>query len=216
MRGGGGRAVRPAAVRWARWTQGSTTGGIRGMRAFLQALPTLIGVLFGAGATYLSTIATERSRWRRTQSVRWDERRIVAYTEYAHSLKRLLTVIVRIAAFKGVHPEDDPLDPVKGLPLLVAANQERTVMWEAVLMLGSPEVITSARSWHENAALLQLLALAQPTRAAWSEAIEASSQARRGFYEAVRRDLGIPTSGSTEVFEWQIAKYLAESSDGPD
>ena len=188
------------------------------MHAFLQALPALLGVLFGAGATFLSTSATERSRWRRAQSVRWDERRIATYTDYAHSVKHLITLIVRIAAFNKIHPEDDPLDPAEGLPLLAAAGEERTVKWEAVLMLGSPEVIRAARAWHQSASELQMLALKQPGGAGmpWIEAIEASSQARRGFYAAVRHELGIPTTGSTEVFEWQMTKYLLEHSAAAD
>jgi hypothetical protein len=186
------------------------------MHAFLQALPALVGVLFGAGATYLSTTATERSRWQRTQSVRWDERRIATYTDYAHSVKHLITVIVRIAAFTKVHPDDDPLDPAEGLPLLAAAGEDRTVKWEAVLMLGSAEVIAAARAWHQSASELQALALKQPSALTWIEAIEASSQARRGFYTAVRHDLGIPMTGSTEVFEWQMTKYLIEKGAGAD
>lgn len=178
------------------------------MRPFLQALPALLGVLFGAAATYLSTTATERSRWRRTQSVRWDERRIAAYTDYAHTVKRLITVVVRIAAANDVFPDDDRLDPAEGLPLLAAMSEERTVKWEAVLLLGSPEVIKAARRWHQGVQELQVLALKQPGAGTWIETIEATSQARRRFYEAVRRELGIPISGSTDVFEWQMTKHL--------
>lgn len=181
------------------------------MRPFLQALPALLGVFFGAAATYLSTTATERSRWQRSQSVRWDERRIAAYTDYAHTVKHLITVIVRIAAFNGVHPDTDRLDPAEGLPLLAAVSEERTVKWEAVLLLGSPEVIKAARTWHQDAGELQLLAVAPPDDRAWRAAIEATSRARRGFYEAVRQELGIPISGSTDVFEWQMPKYLQSS-----
>jgi len=184
------------------------------MHAFLQALPALVGVLFGAGATYLSTTATERSRWQRTQSVRWDERRIAAYTDYAHTVKRLITVIVRIAAANDVFADDDRLDPAEGLPLLVAVAEERTVRWEAMLLLGSPEVIRAARRWHQGVQDLQGLALKQPGARSWIETIEATSQARRGFYEAAWRELGIPMSGSSDVFEWQMTKHL-ESTMAP-
>ena len=49
-----------------------------------------------------------------------------------------------------------------------------------------------------------------PTRSALIEpsTIEATSQGRRGFYEAVRRELGIPIPGRTDVFEWQMTKHL--------
>jgi hypothetical protein len=56
------------------------------MQALLQQLPTLVGVLVGAAATYVATSTAERSRWRRQQSVRWDIHRYEAYAEYAHAL----------------------------------------------------------------------------------------------------------------------------------
>ncbi|MEY9931642.1 hypothetical protein ABH926_006291 [Catenulispora sp. GP43] len=65
-------------------------------------------------------------------------------------------------------------------------------------------------------ALLGVLFGAGATYLTWIAAIEASSQARRGFYAAVRHDLGIPTTGSTEVFEWQMTKYLLEKSAAAD
>jgi hypothetical protein len=179
---------------------------------FFQALPALVGVLLGATATYFSTAATERARWRRTQSVRWDERRIAAYTEYAHTLKHFIAIAVRIAAYNGLHRQEEPLDPAEGFPLLAAAGDQRTVKWEAVLLLGSPEVIRAARRWHQDAGELQPIVLGQPSDMTWLEAVEAISAARRGFYEAVRHDLGIPLTGSSEVFEWQMSWYLKKAA----
>jgi hypothetical protein len=54
------------------------------VQSFVQQLPALIGVLVGALATYAATSAAERARWRRTQSVRWDDKRLTAYAEDAH------------------------------------------------------------------------------------------------------------------------------------
>jgi hypothetical protein len=54
---------------------------------FLQQLPTLVGVLIGAAATYGATSLTERARWRRAQAVRWDEKKVNAYAEYANAVK---------------------------------------------------------------------------------------------------------------------------------
>ena len=61
-------------------------------------MSALVGVLVGAIATYAATAATERARWHRMQSVRWDEKRINVYTEYAHVLKQVITTALRIAA----------------------------------------------------------------------------------------------------------------------
>lgn len=51
-----------------------------------QALP-LVGVAIGAVVSLAVSAVNERTRWRRQQSVRWDERRLNAYAEYAHTVK---------------------------------------------------------------------------------------------------------------------------------
>jgi len=65
---------------------------VYGVQSFIQQMPALIGVLIGAVATYAAKAVTERARWRRAQSVRWDEKRVSVYAEYAHVLKQVITV----------------------------------------------------------------------------------------------------------------------------
>jgi hypothetical protein len=72
------------------------------VKILLQSLPALIGVTLGALATFLTSSATERSRWRRQQAIRWDDKRLSAYTEYANAVKRAISVSVRLAAARGV------------------------------------------------------------------------------------------------------------------
>lgn len=149
-------------------------------------MPALIGVVIGALATFIATAASERARWRREQSVRWDERRLAAYTEYAHAVKRVASIAVRLATHHGTHgPDVDALSPDEALPALAAAGEERTIKWEAILLLGTGRTIAAARRWHE-----------------------AVSAARRGYYLATKSELGIDADTSGEEYEWQLARIV--------
>lgn len=168
-----------------------------------------MGVLIGAGATYVATTAHERSRWRR-QAVRWDERRIVAYLEYAHAVKKVISIAVRLAAAHGVHHDDSWFRGEATEAELLGAEEERTTKWEAVLMLGDESVVAAARKWHQVTFRLMRLAAGQSANLTWNEAIEAAGRARGRFYAAARTDLGVKLGESSEPYEWQMAKWLAE------
>lgn len=71
--------------------------------SFREQLPALIGAVIGAAATYAVTSAAERSRWRREQSVRWDDRRALAYSEYGFAIKKVIAIAVRISAYRDAH-----------------------------------------------------------------------------------------------------------------
>jgi hypothetical protein len=105
------------------------------MASFSEQLPALIGVLLGAGATFGATFATDRARWHRDQSVRWDVKRADAYAEYAFAVKRIISLAVCIAAHRGAHSLGEPLSPDEGTELLADAEHERAVKWETVLLL---------------------------------------------------------------------------------
>jgi len=70
----------------------------------LVQLPALVGVVVGAGASYLIGAATDRARWQRGQSTRWDERRAQAYADYGYAVKALYMQGVRIANSRGLGP----------------------------------------------------------------------------------------------------------------
>jgi hypothetical protein len=67
----------------------------------LKQLPALLGVVVGATGSYLFSDIAERSRWRRQQMVRWDDKRYEAYVSYSHAVKRMVSLAARIAATKG-------------------------------------------------------------------------------------------------------------------
>jgi hypothetical protein len=183
------------------------------VQSFLQQLPTLVGVLIGAVATYAGTSVTERSRWRRAQSVRWDEKRVNAYAEYAHTLKQVITLSLRLAALRDAQPDDDSFPPLDGIAALDAAEEQRTMKWEAVLLLGSSEVVIAGRKWHQHVFSLERLAYGEPTEVSLREAVKEISQARRHFYEAAKRDIGVEIGDAPETYEWQLSKMI-ENADG--
>jgi hypothetical protein len=184
------------------------------VKLLLQSLPALIGVLVGALGTFLSSSATERARWRRQQSVRWDEKRLAAYTDYANAVKHVISVAVRLAAARGVYPDDDWLTRENTVADLTEAEDERTLRWEAVLLLGSDSLILAGREWHQSVFRLMRLSCGQPSDMTWAEAITKTGKARHQFYVAAKADLGVAIGGSSDAYEWQMAKWLTERPEG--
>jgi hypothetical protein len=178
------------------------------VQAFLQQLPALLGVVVGAFATYAATSTAERARWRRSQAVRWDSLRLAAYAEYAHAVKKVSSIAVRVAAHRGIHQDIGALSPEEGLPALAGAEEERTIKWESVLLLGTDKTVVAARAWHESVTRLQRIASGVEAGMTWAQAIAAASKARRGFYEAAKSDIGIAIGESPETYEWQLTKLV--------
>ncbi|MBC6447979.1 hypothetical protein [Actinokineospora xionganensis] len=184
------------------------------MQLFMQQLPTLIGVLVGALATFTATSVAERSRWRRTQSVRWDDKRLAAYAEYAHAVKKVISISVRLAAHHGIHQDLDVLAPEEGLAALALAEEERTMKWETILLLGTDHTVVAARAWHDSVFKLQRIASGVDVESSWADAVGAVSRARRGFYEAAKADIGIKVGDAPESYEWQLSKLVAPAKPG--
>ncbi|WP_329108204.1 hypothetical protein OG792_06205 [Micromonospora sp. NBC_01699] len=178
------------------------------MHPLLLQLPALVGVLVGAVATYVATTAQERGRWRRQQSVRWDERRFAAYSDYAHAIKRVTSIAVRLAAKRGVYHDNFWFGGETSDGELILAEEERTTKWEAVLMLGDDAVVAAAREWHQGTLRLMRLAVGEASDLTWDEAVGSTGQARGRFYTAVRKDLGVKFGDLSEPSEWQMAKWM--------
>jgi hypothetical protein len=166
----------------------------------LDQLPALIGVVVGSLGSYAVQDLTERRRWKRQRSERWDEKRFETYGRYANALKAQLRVAQRIGASLGFHDVADPLPPVDGLPLLADAESRRATEWESVLLVGDAATIAAARSWHETIWTIELLVRQGTVDAeSWTKAHRLASAARDAFYESARHDLGVagdpPPSG---------------------
>jgi hypothetical protein len=113
-----------------------------------QQLPALIGVVVGALASYLVSSATERRRWQREQSSRWDQKRAEAYVDYGNAVKNVFYLCGRIANSRGLGFMREQIDIADALAELGHLASERSAKWETVLLLGGDQTIVAARRWH--------------------------------------------------------------------
>lgn len=158
----------------------------------VQQLLTLAAVVLGAGSTFAATTFTERAKWRRSQDTRWDDRRLAAYSEFANALKQYVQLSYRLAAARGYPATALPIDIEIGLRELAEAEAEKTVKWEAVLLLGSPQAVAAAREW--NRAAWELGWAARGHVIEHEEYVQRYSEMgrrRNDFYERARTDLGV-------------------------
>lgn len=172
------------------------------MNAFIQQLPALIGVVIGALGSYVAIVRGDQARFRRERDARWEERRLEAYAEYARALKRSVTLTYRVASHFGNDPHPHPLSPAEAAPLLAEATAAGDPAGEALLLLGSTQVVEKARVWVSAAVEMQQF-LRTETRdpEAWHALVERQRTGRSGFYSAVRDDLGLPPGPSTH---WSV------------
>jgi hypothetical protein len=145
-------------------------GGLLG-----QVLP-LVGVALGAAATLVITSFMERSRRRHDLSIRWDAARLVAYVEFATTVKTIAHLASRLVAAQGVPAAELPLTPEEGLPLrdtasIAAAQQMNYAAWH-LSSIAQATVTVDAGVW--NAAFLRY------------------RNARAGFYRSGRASMGVP------------------------
>jgi hypothetical protein len=157
--------------------------------SFAAQLPTLVGVVVGAGASFFATFANERTRWQREREAKWDENRAVAYMEYGYAVKKIIDISRRIAAGSGMPEYLPPLDLEAGL-IEPAADADRGMKWEAVLLMGSANTIEAARQWHSCAWRLEHHVRGS-TQVEWQQELRQAATARSAFYQSARQDLGV-------------------------
>ncbi len=158
----------------------------------VQQVLTMTGVLVGAGTTFAFTSWTERSRWRRAEQSKWDDRRLVAYNEFAHALKHYALISQRMCAAHGFPYAGQPIDLDEGLRALAEADSEKSLKWEIVLLVGSPEAVAAARRWNKAAWELGYVAMgAAMTHGEYVSRYEEMGRLRNEFYLCARADLGV-------------------------
>ena len=162
------------------------------MANFLQQVPTLVGVIFGALATILATTYAERSQWKRNQAVRWDVKRLEAYAQYAETIRNLHLLATRLSVPIRPGARSQPLDAAVGEEMISDGEAARARAWEAVLMLGDAQTVAAGREWRTAVLRMELFArrmLDQPV--SWAELDAEADRARHEFYVATRRSLGV-------------------------
>ncbi|MFJ7305262.1 hypothetical protein [Streptomyces sp. NPDC099088] len=161
------------------------TGGVQ--------ISALIGVLVGAAASYAVTALAERTRWKRQTEARWDERRLIAYADYAQAIKTIVTLAHRLAAHRGLNPDAKPLAPTDAnLALLDEAEERRSSCLEGVRLLTDSDTLTAVRNL--NHCVWHLVALSGSTNSMpqdWENAFSAYRRGRDEYHRHARRSLGI-------------------------
>ncbi|CAM5308412.1 Secreted protein OS=Streptomyces fumanus OX=67302 GN=GCM10018772_26340 PE=4 SV=1 [Streptomyces fumanus] len=104
-----------------------------------------------------------------------------------------MTLTYRVAAHLGNDPHPHPLTPEEAAPLMAEAAQARDPAGEALLLLGSTEVVERARLWVAAAMEMERF-LRAGTRDpdAWQVLLGRQRSARERYYAAVREDLALP------------------------
>jgi len=146
----------------------------------------------------------ERSRWRRQQGIRWDERRLDAYVKYAASVKRNSTAVARVLAGRGIVKSIKAAEEESGLIELAEAEAERSTLFEAVLMLGDGPTIDAASALNRQVWRMQALARGElPVDVhIWRETFHDYRKARLAFYRDGRSSMGVPAATMPQSSAW--------------
>lgn len=173
------------------------------MSNLLGAIPALVGVLMGLVGAGLA----ERARWKRDQAVRWDERRIDAYAEYAKAIKRIhMTALGMVSSHRA-----EQLNRDDELAMLSQADAHRTEAWEGVLLLADEGTTHAAFRWQSIVRDEAEFARSRPGDGEsdeWKAVVRSADQARDSFYAAARRSVNVG-GGSVAIAQ------LLRSADRP-
>jgi hypothetical protein len=170
--------------------------------AIASLLGALVGGLAAIGGAWLQARntaglqreeAARQEEQRRTETThRWDTKRLDCYREFAVAVKHFIAISQRLSADRGLPASAQPLDSTTGLPMVAAADQDLSVKWENVLMLGKGEAIAAAYEWRVAAWHIEWFARGlRNDPAEYEQANTVSGEARERFYSAVRADLGV-------------------------
>lgn len=160
------------------------------MSDFVSAIPALIGVVVGV----VTTGWTDRLRWKRNQAIRWDERRIDAYAEYALTIKKVHMTALGMVNPSSVHGLAEPIGHEAGLDLIAQAEARRTEAWEKMLLLADEPTVEAALRWHNTVKIEAEFAQSRPHDAGsadWTAAVRNVDEARERYYEAARNSVGV-------------------------
>ncbi|MFG1919419.1 hypothetical protein [Micromonospora sp. NPDC048898] len=170
------------------------------MESVLTQLPALLGVLIGTVGTMVATTVTERARWRRSQTVRWDERRLDAYADFTRAVKEIHLLSLGLLRAHRPGSRAPVLDREEGLSRLAEADVRHTLTWEAVLLLGDATTVRAASTWRSAVRRLEQAARSLPDPPDDLVAlVRQADETRDDFYQAARGSLGV-RGGSVEQF----------------
>ncbi|MER7418349.1 hypothetical protein ABT346_16460 [Micromonospora peucetia] len=161
------------------------------MGSIVAQLPVLIGVLIGTIGTIVATSVADRTRWKRNQSVRWDDRRLDAYVEFGRVVKEIQAVAVRMLTSERPHSRGHHMDREEGLARLAEADIRHALAWESILLLGDASTVTAARDWRDAVWGVERVARGLSQADDHDDLLHRANEARDLFYLAARGGLGV-------------------------
>ena len=162
------------------------------MAGLSAQLPSLIGVLVGAGASLMVTTVGDRSRFRRDELARWRERRLAVYADYARAMKANVNVMYRLADYFGTSSSPHQLTPEQAQPLLAASVEARDQAWETLSLVGSKDVAAAANAWFDVVVVMERSIQASVgDTAVWDELASRHGNVRQRYYDAAKADLAL-------------------------
>jgi hypothetical protein len=168
---------------------------MQSVTAFPSGLWTIIGAAFAllVGAYY------DYAQFRRSEHTRLGELRRRAYADWAAAQKLDMGTCRRMAAGLGLYPSGAKMTEDEGLAQLRKRSDERQVSFENLLLVGSQEVVTAARKWHDAVFALREFARNEPKvrKDDFSKLYKDAGEARDRFYKEARADLRVKGTVST-------------------
>ena len=141
--------------------------------------------------------------------MRWDERRLDAYVEYAAAVKEIHALLFRLTAVHRPGSLAHPIDKEAGVALLAQAEATRTMTWEKVFMLGDAATVDAAREWRAAVRKLELFARGVVAEwEQWDAAVQQADDARDQFYVAARASL-VVGGGNVAQSPWLASRKLS-------
>jgi hypothetical protein len=156
---------------------------------------TLVAVLVGALASFLSTSWLNRAQQRSDLDRSWRLTRLESYRDYLRDAKAMRIIAQRIAAGIGLDDEAPPLDRGVSLDVLAQTDAARSASYEMVALTGSAETLEAAHALNRALWRLEWFArglLDDRDRTGWQDGMGRYMAAIDAFNEAGRKDLGIP------------------------
>ncbi|MGC4900608.1 hypothetical protein ACLQ2Y_14865 [Micromonospora echinospora] len=162
------------------------------LETMMTQVAALVGVVVGTVGTMIATTVAERARWRRSQMVRWDERRLDAYADFTRAVKEIHLLALGMLSAHRPGARTPALDREEGLARLAEADVRHTLTWEAVLLLGDEVTVEAASAWRHAVRDLEQAARSLPDPPDdLTKLVRRADETRDGFYRAARGSLGV-------------------------
>jgi hypothetical protein len=157
-------------------------------------LLTLAAVIVGAILSFGATSLNERQRFRREESTRWANQKLDAYLEYLHAVKHMARIARCIAAARGIHRYQPPLEREDALSMLNEAGERRAQASDKVTLLGDAATVKAIRRLNEEVWRLEKIARGglTPDLKTWLACNQSLVKAKNEVFDRIRAELGIP------------------------